>query len=108
MTKKELLKYFPAPEWEHSKFLTDECLVQNKREPDVYDGSNTYLCILWNNNWQQGDIRLLVPYIYLFEDRTLLGWTDHNGTTFNHFEHNVDDCYNSKMTPLVIAWRKLQ
>jgi len=77
--------------FETEKFPENECTVQNKKDPEVFDAKTTYLCILPDNHTNSAYLRLLHPYINKFEGEVLYGWTDDHGNIYDHKEKTIHD-----------------
>jgi len=91
-----------AGEWERETFPELECVLQNEREPAVFDCPQSYLCLLTSTRFlEQADLRVLFPYINRFEGDLFYGWVDKDGNVSAHCPRSIhmDDL-------MVVAWQK--
>jgi len=96
--------------FEMKEFPERSCTIRNSHESSVFDSSEEFECVLFNEIWNRCEIRILKPYIWVnngrVEDAPLpiyYGWTDRGGNLYDHFEKTIhgDDA-------VVVGWRKIE
>ncbi len=95
--------------YETKEFPEDLCVIQNSREPEVFDSDQKFECVTYNNKWKTIWVRELFPYIWknngINEDITdpiCYGWVDESTNIYDHFEKQIN--YDDEV---VVGWRKI-
>ena len=89
MTFEDIYAQFIKPTKEN--FPTYVCVKQNEREPDVFDSSVPYLCLVidkrFDNYWT---LAVLYPYICKeSNDITTFGWVDRSRNVYCNIENST-------------------
>lgn len=89
MTFENIFNQFIKPTIEN--FPIDVCVIQNKRESNVFDSDTPFLCLVIDKRfdyyWQ---IVILYPYIYKESDtKTTFGWVDRSGNIYCNINNST-------------------
>jgi hypothetical protein len=102
---KDILAQF----YETKKFPEELCVCNDSSKPDIMYGDVKFECVIFNELWNQIDIRELKPYFWInnnkfedIEEDKLFGWVDEMQNPYDHFENGIhnDICK-------VIGWRTI-
>lgn len=94
-------------DFERYTFPEAECTEQDAREPEVFNASAIYLCVLVNDQWpQECQLRHLRPYkvVVASEQRVYYGWVSLSGqNTVDHIDHCIH--FDRER---VVAWKRVE
>jgi hypothetical protein len=102
------------PGFETSGFPVDQCVAQDKREPEILNSNTLYLCVVVDHVLSDRlEVRVLSPYVCKLEEGhmdfehsnngNLFGWNTPNKDSYvDHFEHNIHDDDD-----VVVAWKRI-
>lgn len=77
--------------WEAVKFPEAECVHRNSREPEIYDSTQAYLCLVVDSRFKhEGRLSVLRPYMCVSKGgETLYGWSGLTDGWVDHQERSV-------------------
>ncbi len=93
--------------FETKKFPAELCTIQNEREPDVWDSSVPFVCVIVDERFES-DCRVAIAKPYLAKDigsdDMLPGWVSIQFDDWT--DHRNDPIHGDYMR--VVAWKRLE
>lgn len=72
-------------------FPVNKCIIQNKREPTVFDSESPYLCLMIDQRFEDW-WTLIVLYPYICKESpnvTTFSWADKDGNVYGNIENST-------------------